>query len=324
MDVYDEDEIRRAVTRADALAAVERAFAALARGEAVLPEPMGLHLPEVEGEVHVKGGWLRGGPVFAFKVASGFYRNRERGLPTGSGLFLVFDAATGVPRALLQDNGWLTEMRTGAAGALAARLLTPDRPLTVAMIGSGVQARFQLRALAEVRSVRGLRAWSRNPEHVRAYLDEVGPELEELEDAVAAETVEEAVRGADLVVTVTPSREPIVEARWVEPGATVVAVGSDGPGKCELAPDLVAGADRVVVDRRDQSLRLGELQRPVSSGLMTVADVHAELGEVLIGRRPGREDDRERVVCDLTGVGVQDVAIAETAWRRLAGEGEVA
>jgi ornithine cyclodeaminase len=318
MRIFEEDAIRGAVRRADALEAVERGFAALARGQARLPEPVGLHLPEVEGEVHVKGAHLEGAPIFAFKVASGFYRNPERGLPVGSGLFLVFDARTGAPRALLRDNGWLTELRTGAAGALAARLLTEARPLTVAMVGAGVQARFQIRALAEVREIRELRAWSRRPEGVRAFLDEVGPELGGA-GRRAARSAAEAVRGADLVVTVTPAREPVVEDAWVGPGATVVAVGSDGPGKGELAPELVAGADKVVVDRVEQSVRLGELQRPVEAGRMGPEDVHAELGEVVIGRRPGRETPDERIVCDLTGVGVQDVAIAEAAWSRLAG-----
>lgn len=317
MRIVDLPEIRAAVGRADALAAVERGFAALARGEAVLPDPMGLHLPDIEGEVHVKGAWLKGSPVLAFKVASGFYRNPAKGLPTGSGLFLVLDAETGVPLALLRDEGWLTELRTAAAGALATRLLTFERPLTVAMIGTGQQARFQARALAQVRTVRELRAWSPEPDHVRAYLDEVAPELGD-PPTVAAADPEEAVRGADLVITVTPSREPLVEEPWVGTGATVVAVGSDGPGKCELAPELVAAADRVVVDRLAQSVRLGEMQRPVSEGLLTAEDVDAELGDIVIGRRPGRENDTDRIVCDLTGVGVQDAAIAAVAWERLA------
>jgi ornithine cyclodeaminase len=293
---------------------VERAFTALARGEARLPDPVGLHLPEVEGEVHVKGAHLAGAPVFAFKVASGFYRNPERGLPVGSGLFLVFDAGTGAPLALLRDNGWLTELRTGAAGALAARLLTEERPLVVAMIGTGVQARFQTRALARVRSIGQLRAWSRRRRSAEAFVEEMGSELESV---WAAPSAEEAARGADLIVTVTPAREPLVEEAWVGAGATVIAVGSDGPGKGELAPELVARADKVVVDRLEQSARLGEMQRPLALGLMEPSDVHAELGEVVTGQRPGREGRDERIVCDLTGVGVQDVAVAEVAWRRL-------
>jgi len=307
--VVTEDEIRAAVGWPSALRAAERAFRALAEGRVTLPPPVGLHLPEVEGEVHVKGARIEGADVFAFKVATGFYGNAERGLRVGSGLFLVFDASTGFPVALLDDGGWLTEMRTGAAGALAARLLTADRPLDVAVLGAGTQARFQLEALRTVRRIRSVRVWSRSREEAEGFAREAGGR--------AASTAEEAVRDAALILTVTPARDPILREAWVAPGTTVVAVGSDGEGKCELEPALVERADKVVVDRVEQSVRLGELQRPVASRRFSADDVHAELGEVLIGQAPGREREDERIVCDLTGVGAQDAAIAEEAWRAL-------
>lgn len=315
--VFDLEEIRAALSRADAIEAVEAGFTALAEGRVTLPAPLGLHLPDVEGEVHVKGAHIHGAPTLAFKVATGFYRNPRRGLPVGSGAFLVLDAETGFPLALLRDDGWLTELRTGAAGALAARLLAVERPegSVVAMVGAGVQARFQLRALMEVIRVAEVRAWSRDPDHARRYVEEMKEESG-IPGKVAVD-VEDAVHGADVVVTVTPSREPLVEASWVGPGATVIAVGSDGPGKGELAAELVARVDKIVVDRSEQSVRLGELQRPVHDGLLMPSDVHAELGEVVVGRRTGRESEEERIVCDLTGVGVQDAAIADAAWRRL-------
>lgn len=333
------EEIRAAVGWPEALRAAERAFRALAEGRVTLPPPVGLHLPEVEGEVHVKGARIEGADVFAFKVASGFYRNPARGLPVGSGLFLVFDASTGFPVALLDDGGWLTEMRTGAAGALAARLLTADGPLDVAILGAGTQARFQLAALRSVRTVRSVRVWSRSRDEAEAFAREargreaggrgVAGSAEDASgagdpggDAPAASievasTAEEAVRDASLIFTVTPARDPILREAWVAAGATVVAVGSDGEGKCELEPALVERADKVVVDRLEQSVRLGELQRPVASGGFSADEVHAELGEVLIGKAAGREREGERIVCDLTGVGAQDAAIAEEAWRAL-------
>ena len=232
---FGRDEIVAGIGRVVALESAERAFRALAAGEAAVPPPLGLELPEVHGEVHVKGAWIRGAPVLALKVASGFYGNVERGLPTGSGLVLVLDATTGVPLALLEDGGYLTELRTAAAGALAARHLTHDPLRRVAFVGAGVQARFQLLALAEVRRLGSVFAWSPHLERTREYASEMDGALGLGVEAVS--TVEEAVRGADLVVTVTPSREPLVRSGWLADDATVIAVGSDGPGKQELAVD---------------------------------------------------------------------------------------
>ncbi len=314
MKVIEEGHLREMVGEDEALSAVETAFKALAEGRVVQPPPMGLDLEEVRGEVHVKGAYLQGEPVFAIKFASGFYRNPERGLPVGAGLVLVFDAETGFPLALLQDNAYLTELRTGAAGALAVRLLAPDRPLTVAVVGAGAQARYQLRAISRVRDIRELRVWSPVPEEVAAYVEEMGPTLGI--SVSGAGGPKELVDGADLVVTVTPAREPLLERGWLAKGATVVAVGSDGPEKQELSTEILAPPTKVVVDSRAQCLRLGEAHHAVSAGTLTPGGIHAELGEVLIGQRPGREGD-ELIVCDLTGVGAQDAAMAGVVWDRL-------
>lgn len=312
-EVVAETTLRDIVREKEALEAVETAFRALAEGRVRQPPPLGLEISEHRGEVHVKGAYLQGEPVFAIKVASGFYDNPTRGLPTGSGLVLVFDAATGFPAALLRDNGYLTEMRTAAAGALATRLLAPASLNRVAVLGTGVQARFQIRAIAGVRHWNETVAWSPNPEHVAAY-------CAEMEGSMglpfrAANSAEAAVEGADLVVTVTPARQPILEASWLAPHATVVAVGSDGPEKQELAVDVLVRAGRVVADHRDQCLRLGEVHHAVDAGVLEPGSVD-ELGAVLVGQRPGRQA-AELVVCDLTGVGAQDAAIAGAAWKRL-------
>lgn len=314
MKVVDEGTLREMVGEAEALTAVETAFRSLARGEVVQPPPLGMDLEVHRGEVHVKGAYLEGEEVFALKVASGFYDNPARGLPTGSGLVLVFEAATGFPLALLRDNGYLTEMRTGGAGALAVRLLAPEGPLRVGVVGAGAQARYQLRAMARVRSLGGVRVWS--PEAA-----ELPPYREEMEGALGVEvvgvdTVEQAVADAHLVVTVTPSREPLVEAGWLRDDATVVAVGSDGPEKQELATDVLGGAGKVVVDSRSQCVGLGETHHALAAGVLREEDIHGELGEVLLGTRPGREGS-ELIVCDLTGVGAQDAAMAGQVWELL-------
>lgn len=314
MKAVTEDQLRRLVGEEEALEAVEKAFRALSQGKAVQPPPLGMDLPKVRGEVHVKGAYLEGEPIFAMKVASGFYNNARRGLPTGSGLVLVFDATTGFPLALLQDNGYLTELRTGAAGALAVRLLAPEKPLEVAVLGAGSQARYQLKAMARVRNLKRIRVWSPVEREVYDYAREMEPLLKV--PVTPASSPESAVAGAHLVVTVTPSRSPLLEADWLAAGVTVVAVGSDGPEKQELKVDVLARAQKVVVDSRAQCLRLGETHHAVASGVMAPDDIHAELGEVLLGNRRAREGE-EIIVVDLTGVGAQDAAMAGAAWSRL-------
>jgi ornithine cyclodeaminase len=291
-----------------AIDAVRDAFARLARGEATLPGVIGLDLPQVEGEVHVKGAWLHGTPFFSIKEAAGFYRNGASGLPVGSGLILVFDATNGFLRAILFDNAYLTELRTGAAGALAADLLARRDATRVAMLGAGGQARYQLEALREVRDIREVVVWSRSPQRAEAYVAEVRQRYGLAARGVA--TPREAVEAADIVVTVTPAREPVLRAEWLRPGQHVTAVGSDGADKQELEAAVLARVDTVVVDRLDQCLRLGELHHAVAAGLFTAERVHAELGQIAAGQKAGRTRDDEITLCDLTGVGIQDAAVA--------------
>ena len=316
MKVVDEAWLRKSVAETEALQAVELAFASLAQGRVIQPPPLGMDLKGVRGEVHVKGAYLEGEPIFAIKVASGFYGNPDIGLPTGSGLVIVFHAETGFPLALLQDNGYLTEIRTGGAGALAAKLLAPEGPLRVAVIGAGSQARYQLRAMSRVRPFEGVRVWSPVQAEREAYSREMSPVLGvPVEDSASPR---EAVEGADLVVTVTPSRKPLLEEDWLAAGVTVVAVGSDGPEKQELSVEILGGAGKVVVDSREQCLRLGETHHAVVAGVMAPEGIHAELGEILLGRRSAREG-KETIVVDLTGVGAQDAALAGVVWGMLAG-----
>jgi ornithine cyclodeaminase/alanine dehydrogenase-like protein (mu-crystallin family) len=314
--VIEEEAIRSAVGPAEALDAAERAFRALGEGTAVQPAPLGLDVPPVAGEVHVKGAYLTGSPIFALKIATGFYQNAARDLPSGAGLFLIFDATTGFPLALLRENGYLTDLRTGAAGALAVRYLAPERIRTVAVLGSGVQARLQLRCLTLVRQFDTVRAWSPTREHLEGYCQEMERELRQ--PVRAAGSAELAVRGADLVITATPSRRPLVQAHWLEPHATVIAVGADGPAKQELSAECLARAAKVVADRAGQCVALGEIHHAVEAALLDPSRIYAELGEIVIGCKPGREAN-ELIVCDLTGVGAQDAAIAEVAWRALGG-----
>lgn len=311
MLTIDEAALRAVVTPSRAVDVIRQAFAADGEGRAHVPAVINLEVPAARGEFHVKTAYIEGVPHVAVKIASGFYDNPARGLPSGSGLMVLFDASTGLPVAMLLDNGFLTDIRTAAAGAVAADLLARKRIQTVGVIGTGVQARKQVRCLAVVRTFSRVVAWSPMRAHLERYCGEMA---EEGLDVVAASDPEAVCRAADVLITATPSREPIVDARWLHEGMHVTALGSDTPGKQELNPHCLARADLVVVDRLAQCAAFGELKGAIEAGLFAPGDVHAELGEIAAGRKPGRTSESQITIADLTGVGFQDTAIASAAF----------
>ncbi len=321
--VLREPEIRALLDTASCLEAVENAFSDYARGRAELPAVINLDIPESRGEVHVKAGHLHGKAQYAVKIASGFADNAARGLPSSDGMVLMFDAGSGAPAALLLDNGFITDRRTGAAGAVAARHLARRDAAVAAVIGCGIQARQQIEALWLVRRLREVRIYGRRPEMARACADDLASADGRPDGCrfFPCASIREAVSGADIVVTVTASRQPLLQADWIAPGCHITAVGSDGPDKRELDSALLRRADLLVADSLDQCLRLGEIHHAVSDGTIDSAAVGAELGEITAGLKPGREDDRQITVCDLTGVGVQDVAAANLVLERARADG---
>ncbi len=317
--ILREADVRAALDMPSLIDAVERAFVAYSTGRAEVPGVIHLDVPESGGEVHVKAGHLHGEPFYAVKVSSGFAP--PDGPPAADGLVMAFDARNGAPVAFLLDNGFITDARTGAAGGVAARHLAPSKVEVVAVIGTGAQARYQLDALACVRGFGEVRLWGRSPVHARACADDlVGRAgLPERCTYAVASSVHEAVEGADVVITCTASREPLVRAEWLSPGAHVTAVGSDGPDKQELDGGVLGRADILVVDGRAQCARIGELHHALDAGAIASADDAAELGEVAARRKPGRTSEDQLTVCDLTGLGVQDVAAAALALARAGG-----
>lgn len=322
--VLREPEIRDLLDPRAALGAIEAAFAAYSTGRADLPAVIQLNIPERQAEVHIKAGHLYDGASFAVKVVGGFPENPARGLPASGGMVLAFDASTGAPAAFLLDNGFITDLRTGIAGAVAARHLSREDAAVVAVLGAGAQARHQVRSLMLVRTLSEVRIWGRRPERARATAADLAgdPALGPGVRVMAIDSPEAAVKGADIVVTVTPSHEPILRAAWLAPGMHVTAVGSDQSEKQEVEAAAVAKADLLVADSRPQCLRLGEIHHAVAAGLIAESDIHAELGEIIAGKKPGRRDTAAITFCDLTGVGVQDVAAANVVLERARAEGK--
>jgi ornithine cyclodeaminase len=323
--ILRELEIRKLLDPYACLQAMETAFAAYSAGQSQLPSIIHLDVPENQGEIHIKAGHVRGWPYYAVKIVSGFPGNPKLGLAANDGMVVVFDARTGAPAAFLLDNGFITDLRTGAAGAVAVKFLARKKVNAVAVIGTGVQARYQVGMLALVRRFAEVRIWGRDPDKARACADDLGKrrEIGACHFAVA-ESVQECVKGADIVITVTASREPLLREPWLKPGVTVIAVGSDGPDKWELDVALLARADKILADSLPQCLRLGEIHHAVELGAISQDKVYAELGEVIAGRKFGRESEDEIIVCDLTGIGIQDVAAAALCMERAqaAGIGE--
>lgn len=279
---------------------MERAFVAWSDGRAQLAAVGELIMTDPPGDVHIKAGHVRGDDAYLVKVASGFYRNPERGLASSSGLSLLFDASTGALDTLLLDEGVLTDERTAAAGAVAAHWLARPDAQTIAILGAGIQARLQLQHLRAATGARRVVAWARS-EAGRAALVEAARAMGF--EASAAATPAEAARGADIIVTTTPSETPLIAAGDVSPGAHITAVGADSAHKGELAADLLASADLIVADSLVQCRDRGELRRAMN-------DKICELGAVIAGRHPGRTSPSQITVADLTGLAVQDIAIA--------------
>jgi ornithine cyclodeaminase len=309
--VLNEDELRQLVTIADTVDTVGAAFVALAENRMSVPGDFVMNLPDVKGRVAVKGAYLHETPYYVIKVGSKFLDNPTINLPSQSGLMAVFDAATGFPVAILLDNGYLSKMRAGAAGALAAEYLANKELTQVAVIGTGNQAYIQLKSLMHVRHIGLVRVWGRTPLNADSYARRM-VEDHDLYIEIAS-TVEAAVRGADLIITATHSEQPLIKAEWLKPGVHITAVGSDAPHKQELEPAILQQADLIVTDSLQQCATAGEIYHALRAGLITPEKVQGELGDLIIGRIPDRTHPTQITVADLTGLDVLDATVATLA-----------
>jgi ornithine cyclodeaminase/alanine dehydrogenase-like protein (mu-crystallin family) len=306
--VVSAEAIRAAVSLDDLIDPVQESLVRYSRGQASVAA-VGILRPLREAEVHVKSAAVAECPIFAVKVASTFPDNAALGLAASQGAVLVLSAVTGVPLAALEDGGYLTDLRTAAAGAACARALAPAGPVRLTVVGAGVQARLQALAVARVRPVAAVEVWARRPAAAAALAQILAEALSGVPVAAVGD-LERSVRRADVVVTATSSRQPLVRADWLRPGQLVTAVGADDPEKVELEPACLLRPEAyVAVDSRSQNALFGEVARAGD------AAVDAELGE-LFGGGGGPAADRF-TVAKLTGVAVQDVAAAEVTLRRL-------
>jgi len=312
MMILTEEELRTIVTLdLDAVACVENAFRALATLPVAMPPILRLDIHEHRGEVDVKSAYVPGIDGFAVKISSGFFDNPKLGLPSGGGMMVLLSARTGVVEALLLDNGYLTDIRTAAAGAVAAKHLSRPDSSVAAIFGAGLQAGLQLEALKLVRPIEEARIWARDAVKAEvtasALREKFGIVVRVEPDAA------KAAAGADIIVTTTPSTEPLVEAGFVSAGQHITAMGSDAEHKNEIAPAILRMADLYVADSAKQTRRLGELHHAIAAGVIGADAEVTELGQIIAGEKPGRRSASDITIADLTGTGVQDTAIATFA-----------
>lgn len=312
--ILTESDLRRAVgLDHEAVACIEGAFAALAAGKVVMPPILSMPIAEHNGEVDVKTAYMPGLDTFAIKMSPGFFDNPKIGLPSLNGLMVQFSSITGLVKAVLLDNGYLTDIRTAAAGAVAAKWLARTDARVAGIVGTGTQARLQLQALTLVRPISRAIIWGRDPAKAERLAEECRTALGI--ETGTARTPGDLAAASDIIVTTTPSTEPLLDASALRPGQHITAMGSDADYKCELSPTVIARADLYVCDRLSQCLQQGELRAAVAAGAVTADIACPEIGSIIADGAPGRTDDSAITICDLTGTGVQDTAIADLASR---------
>jgi len=322
VQMVDAARLRALVGFEDLIEPVSRAFqdfsAGLAQSAIVIMYP---GADPSFGDAYVKTGCIRGHSHYLVKVSPWFALNRDLGQPQG-GFVAVFDSATGHTAAIFNDEHYLSDIRTAAAGALAARVLAPESVRVAGILGTGVQAYWQARALFSERKFERLLLWGRDREKAHALKEQLAPWLPGVEIEVI-ESVKEVVETAEVLVTATTAREPIVRGEWLRPGQHITAVGADDDTKCELDAECVKRANRLIVDSRESAKDHGEIHRWIKAGALKMEDVHGELGEVLAGTVPGRRSSEEITIAKFVGIGVQDLAAAEVTIDKLKEEAQI-
>jgi len=295
------------------ISAVEQAFKLHAEGKALKTGL--LHVNAREGEFHVKAGGLQlKNTYFGLKVNGGFFQNQMQfGMPNIQGAIYLADAENGSPLALM-DSREITMKRTGAATAVAAKYLARPDASVVTIFGCGTQGRIQLEALTRVLPIREAFAYSRNREKAARFAEEMSAALQ-IRVRPVADLDDDDIQASDVCVTCTPAKQYFLRKEYVRPGTFIAAVGADSPDKQELEPALLASS-KVVVDILDQCERVGELHHAIAAGLMTRESVHAELGEIIAGKKPGRTSDEEITIFDSTGTALQDIAAAAAIYEK--------
>jgi len=315
--ILTQRDVERLLDMKTAMRVVRRTLLSQARGRVLMPPKVYLTLPRGVGDFRAMPAYLASPPACGLKWVNVHPGNRAKGLPTVMAVIVLNDPRTGFPQAVL-DGLFITRLRTGASGGVAAQALARRNSRVVGLVGCGAQAIFQLQALQESFTLREVRVWGYRKGEAAQFCRAARRRFPF--DLLPVTAVRDCVTAADLVVTITTARAPVVKREWIAPGTHINAIGADAPGKQELDPAIVREAT-VVVDEREQAIHAGELNMPIRRGQFRPAQIHAELGEVLIGRATGRCGPNQITVFDSTGLALHDVAVAREAVRRALRQG---
>ena len=313
MRIIERERIEQAIDLDTARDEIARAHRLYSAKKVTMPAVAHLGFDEPPGDCHIKAAHLHGEAVFAVKVSNGFYRNPSRGLPSSNGLVLVFSAETGVPLALLDDRGLMTDVRTALAGTIATSLARPDGPGAVGIVGAGTQARLQLAYLNRFQGPFRAFVWSRSTEEIAPYVRELQGQGIEVE---ACDDLRRLCAECNTLITTTPATAPLIHDGWVEAGTHITAVGADAEGKQELDPALFGRARGILVDSRRQCIDHAEVCHAIRAGITDAASL-VEIGEALEGRVWQTNPAGDITIADLSGLGASDAMMAQLVWNAL-------
>lgn len=311
--VFNLEQIKEVLKDIDSITEIEKGFVAYSRGEVVVPPIGEMIFKNPPGDTHIKYGYIKNDDYFVIKIASGFYDNPKIGLSSGSGMMLLFSQKTGQPLAVLFDEGYLTEVRTAAAGAVAAKYLAPVKVERIGILGAGTQGRMQLQYLQGIVDCREVVVFGINREELDAYKQDVEAMGFSVHTTLDAGQV---ASRCNLIVTCTPAQNPLLKADQIRKGTHITAMGSDTPVKQELDPLILKKADRVAADSISQVMLRGESFKAMQAGAIKKEDL-LELGNVIANKELQRASDDEITVADLTGVAVQDIQITKAVYKAL-------
>ncbi|MGQ7814420.1 ornithine cyclodeaminase family protein [Metapseudomonas furukawaii] len=311
--LLSKEEVGRLISMKEVIGAVEEAYKAFSGGQVVQPDYIGIHLPEPRGEIDFKVGYCKTNEIISMKASSGGFLDNPTayGVPNGMGSVLLFDARS-CALICVMDGSLLTGLRTGASGAVSVKALARKNARKITCIGTGNQARMQIRAISLVMQIEEIHAWSRSPETRERFKVDIEEELGI--PVILADSKKAAVEQADILITTTRGKGSLVEASWVKPGTHIVAIGTDMKGKQEFEPEIFRNA-KIVTDSNSQCIEKGEVWHPLNAKIIALDDIHGELGEILLGTKPGRENDEEITIFDSTGMAIQDNTTAEKIYR---------
>jgi len=311
-----QEEVKSVMDMHSDMQVVERAFRQHGLGKVQMPPKSYLYYTAYNGDLRTMPAYLEEEDITGVKIVNVHPGNPALGLPTVMALIVLISPQTGAPIAIM-DGTYLTDIRTGAAGGIAAKYLARKDSKVIGMIGAGNQARTQLEALSEVFEPELVKVTSRTKESCEQFIREAA---DIISCEIRYEETIENVCDCDILVTTTPTRKPIVKAQWIKEGTHINAIGADAVGKEELDPELIIRS-KIVVDDIVQALHSGEVNVPLSKHYISENDIHAQLGEVIVGLKPGRTSEEEITIFDSTGLAIQDVANAHLIYQRALSKG---